>query len=59
MVTIASSGSSTLTWIGSDCSLMNRVKFSLLSNIASSVTGKLNRAFFCPAGILTEYGPES
>ena len=44
---------------GSEDGLIVRLKFSLPSNILSSVIEMLNVACVCPAGNVTLYGPET
>ena len=58
MFTVASPGVPRVTSSGSDDESIVSVKFSLPSNIVSSVIGTLNVAVVDPAGNVTVYGPE-
>ena len=57
MVTVASSGSPTLTPVGKDGSIVS-MKSSLPSNMTSSIIGISNGTIVSPTGNVTVYGPE-
>ena len=57
MVTVASPILPTETLLGSEDALILSVKFSLYSDVESSVIAMSNLAYVSPAGIVTVYGP--
>ena len=57
-VTVASPGLPIVTLLGSEYELIVSMKFSLYSNVLSSIIAILNVANVTPAGNVTVYGPE-
>ena len=58
MVTVAWSGSPSITPLDSNDELIMSIKLSLCSYILSAVIGTSNVAVVCPTGIVTVYGPK-